>query len=277
MNYSIIHTTRYSYESPAALSQNDASLEPRRSQFQTPQKITWHLNPLPEFTRERTDFFGNQWKSFSFEKPHRELTLSVTSQVQVVDSPDPGAPRGDRQQSYTEAFLAPSHYVPLKPMFAEYGQISLGSNRSTLAVAQEISQRMFQDCVYDPEATTIQTPVETFFKTKRGVCQDYAHGTLAVLRSIGIPARYVSGYLNTLPPPGKEKILGADASHAWVSVYCDDLGWVDMDPTNGIMVTHNHITLGWGRDYGDITPLRGVVLGGGTQTLDVEVTVLLEP
>ena len=274
MNYRIIHTTRYSYETPAALSQNDASLEPRRTVFQTPNSVQWSLDPSPEYSRERVDYFGNTWKSFSFEKPHKSLTLTVTSRVDVTESQTPSEPRGDGQQSVPDPFLGPSPFVPVSPVFFEYGRLSLNPSKSPLEVAREICERIFADCVYDTEVTTIHTPVEDFFCTKRGVCQDYAHATLAILRSLCIPARYVSGYLNTLPPPGKEKVLGADASHAWISVYCQDLGWVDMDPTNGIMVTHNHITLGWGRDYGDITPLRGVVLGGGTQTLDVEVSVL---
>ena len=273
MNYRIIHTTSYAYEIPAALSQNDASLEPRHTVFQTPANIRWELDPLPEYSRERIDYFGNTWKSFSFERPHKRLTLTVTSEVSVTESTNTSLYRGDSQQSYPDPFLGPSPYVPLYPQFNEYGRSSLSPEKSRIDIAQEICGRIFQDCIYDPEATTIHTTVDDFFRTKRGVCQDYAHFALAVFRSLGIPARYVSGYLNTIPPEGKEKVFGADASHAWVSVYCDELGWVDMDPTNGIMVSHNHITLGWGRDYGDITPLRGVVLGGGTQTLDVEVSV----
>ncbi len=271
MNYRVIHTTTYTYTSPAALSQNDARLTPRDTVFQKLVSQQWITDPAPESEQEHRDFFGNTWRSFAFEQPHRSLRIEVQSNVQVNH---PDTMIGDGSLGGWQPFLLASPYVPLGGEYARYAGPSFPTGRDRLSGLIDLTERLFADITYDPEATEISTPVAEFFRTRRGVCQDYAHLALACLRSTGIPARYVSGYLNTIPPPGKEKVLGADASHAWVAAWCDGLGWVDLDPTNGVVVRDNHITLGWGRDYGDVPPLRGVVLGGGVATLVVQVSVL---
>jgi transglutaminase-like putative cysteine protease len=154
-----------------------------------------------------------------------------------------------------------------------YGRACFPQGRDAAEALFDLNRRVFADFTYDAKATQIGTPVEEFFVKRRGVCQDFSHLLVALLRSLSIPARYVSGYLNTVPPPGKDKVFGADASHAWVAAWLPQLGWVDVDPTNGLVVGDGHVTLAWGRDYGDVAPLKGVVLGGGAQTLKVEVTV----
>lgn len=270
MTYRIIHATTYHYSTPAALSQNDVRLTPRCTPFQELDSHHWITSPQPDRHNERTDYFGNTWHSFAFEQPHRELRIESHSDVSVVQRTGVA---GDGATGGWEPFLLPSPFVPTGGEYFDYAQRSFPAGSDRLTGLIELTERLFADIVYDPEATEISTPVSQFFHQRRGVCQDFAHLALACLRSIGIPARYVSGYLNTTPPPGKEKVVGADASHAWIAAWCDGLGWVDLDPTNGIAVADNHITVAWGRDYGDVPPLRGVVLGGGAATLTVEVTV----
>lgn len=269
MKYQIVHSTRYEYSESAALSLNEICLKARKTPFQTVLSHRFETSPKEEYYRERVDFFGNAWRLYSFEKPHKLLEIISINEVEVGRDPA----QGDGQLEGYEVFLYPSPFVPLDPQYAEYGRGCFPPGGNLLDGFLDLNRMIYRDMTYDPKATDVSTPVETFFRDRKGVCQDYTHLMLAVLRSLGIPARYVSGYLNTLPPPGKEKIQGADASHAWVGVYHPQFGWIDLDPTNGIPVGNNHITLAWGRDYGDVSPLKGVVLGGGLQTLKVEVTV----
>ncbi len=268
MTYHVVHRSLYEYQTPAALSLNEACLSPRTTPFQHVHEHRLLTDPAPDFFRQRTDWWGNQWRLFSLEKPHRSLEIVATHRLEVVRSAGAADPLGA-----TTPFRFRSPFVHWNVAMQAWARETLGSPGSLFDRVCALNQRLFDELTYDPESTEINTPVETFFAEKRGVCQDYAHLMLALLRSHEIPARYVSGYLNTLPPPGKEKVLGADASHAWVSVWVDPLGWIDFDPTNGVLVAQDHLTLAWGRDYGDVTPLKGVVLGGGSQKLTVEVSV----
>lgn len=271
MIYRVTHSTSYQYSAPAALSLNDVCLVARSTGSQRVVSQSFETEPAEDHVRDRVDFFGNHWRFYAFERPHTLLRIVSHHEVEV------NRPLGDGAQGGTEPFLTASPFVRTTPTFADYGRPSFPPGRDTVSALVDLTQRIFGDFTYDPKATDIATPVEEFFRQRKGVCQDYSHLMLSVLRSLGVPARYVSGYLNTVPPPGKEKVWGADASHAWVSAFVAGVGWVDLDPTNGVLVGNNHITLAWGRDYGDVTPLRGVVLGGGTQTLKVEVTVTPQP
>lgn len=268
MIYTVTHSSEYRYSTPAALSLNEACLTARRTPFQALRKHTFQTEPAADYHRDRVDWFGNHWRLYAFEKPHRRLEIVSTQEVAVERNA-----AGDGVLTGYEPFLLSSPFVRVTDSFAAYGRDILSTADLPSAVA-DLTRKIFSDFAYDPEATEIGTPVEEFFRNRRGVCQDYAHLMIAVLRSCGVPARYVSGYLNTQPPPGKKKVWGADASHAWVAAWFPHQGWIDFDPTNGILVAEDHITLAWGRDYGDVTPLKGVVLGGGRQTLEVKVTVL---
>jgi transglutaminase-like putative cysteine protease len=170
-------------------------------------------------------------------------------------------------------YLYASPHVTCFPDLEAYARISFTPARPQLDATLELTHRIFDEFEFDGKATDISTPLEQVLRGRRGVCQDFAQLMIGCLRSIGLPARYVSGYLLTHPPEGKPRLIGADASHAWVSVFFPALGWVDFDPTNHCLVQHEHITLGWGRDFSDVTPMRGIVLGGGKQALDVQVTV----
>jgi transglutaminase-like putative cysteine protease len=170
-------------------------------------------------------------------------------------------------------YLFSSPYVPVSAALADYARPSFPPGRPLLAAALDLTRRIHQDFEYDSDATTVSTPVEEVLQQRRGVCQDFSHLQIACLRSLGIAARYVSGYMLTMPPPGQPRLIGVDASHAWVSVYCPDLGWVDLDPTNDLMVDTLHVTVACGRDFSDVSPIHGVILGGGEHELEVQVTV----
>jgi len=171
-------------------------------------------------------------------------------------------------------FVFDSIRVSAKPDLADYARQSFPRERPLLEAVFDLTTRIYQDFRFDPKATEVTTPVETFFEKRRGVCQDFSHLQIACMRSLGLPARYVSGYLRTLPPPGKARLVGADASHAWSSAWCPGFGWVDFDPTNNCIPTDGHITLAWGRDYSDVSPIRGVLLGGAKHSLKVGVDVM---
>lgn len=272
MKYLVIHSSSYQYSTPAALSLNEACLTARSTPFQSVRRHSFQTEPREDYFRDRTDWFGNHWRLYAFERPHKKLEIVSTHEIEI----NRVAGLGDATAGY-EAFLYASPFVRPSVALAAYGQVSFPPGGDALEGLADLTRRVYQDFTYDPKATEIQTPLEEFFEKRRGVCQDFSHLTVAVLRSLGIPARYVSGYLNTVPAPGQEKVFGADASHAWVSAWLPDRGWIDLDPTNGIVVANDHLTVAWGRDYGDVTPLKGVVLGGGTQKLEVKVTVMTLP
>jgi transglutaminase-like putative cysteine protease len=240
---------------------------------------------MPVTRSERVDFFGNRLSIFTVQEPHRELVVESRSEVDVEDQPagklsdsmpweDAAAllPRdrsADGLAAYQFGFESPR--IRIREDFAAYARESFTARRPMAEALVEFTARMHRDFRFDTKGTNVRTPAEEVFKKRRGVCQDFAHVQIACLRSLGLAARYVSGYLRTYPPPGKPRLIGADASHAWVSAYCPGLGWLDVDPTNNVVPTDGHVTLAWGRDYGDVSPLRGLVLGGGAHKLRVSV------
>jgi len=286
--YDLTHTTTYDYLSPVTVSHHLLRVSPRRLARQFRLEHSVQTDPVAATTSQRTDYFGNDVTFATIEGAHRRLRITSRSRVAVGPAfiPDPtetphwesvrGLCRSDRSSAVLEAieFTFPSPVVPLEPAFAEYALASFTPRRSILEAALELTSRIHADFKFDPTATTVSTPLLEVLEKRRGVCQDFAHFEIACLRSLGLPARYVSGYLETIPPPGKPRLVGADASHAWVSLFCPGIGWIDLDPTNNCTPSIRHITAAWGRDYGDVSPIRGVLLGSGEHTLSVAVDVL---
>lgn len=289
--YRVRHETEYRYETAVQLSRQLIRLEPRETAWQSSLAHQLSITPEPLERISLADFFGNHLIQFDLQSPHHTLQVTVDSLVQVsprlsqdqaLHTPPWHSIRNWLQASLGSAVLDPSQYlfasphVPITPALADYARPSFSKDRPLLDALMDFTQRIKQDFKFDPEATDVSTPVEEVLQSRRGVCQDFAHLQIACLRSLGLAARYVSGYILTHPPKGKPRMIGADASHAWVSVFCPDYGWVDVDPTNNLLVNQEHITVAWGRDFSDVSPLRGVILGGGRHDLDVRVTVMPE-
>jgi transglutaminase-like putative cysteine protease len=288
MKYQVTHSTKYVYQDIVSLSHNILRLTPRNLPSQSCSEHFLEVTPVPLSINNHTDYFGNPYKAFSLEEPHQELTVSASSIVTVeptdietgsidstVDELRHDLLSGNLPINPTvQQFLFDSPIVRTCSDFGTYAQDLFPSNVSVFKGAQKLMERIHRDFIFDPSVTSVHTTVEEVFKLKRGVCQDLAHFQIACLRSIGIPAKYVSGYLRTFPPPGQERLVGADVSHAWVSVYCGELGWIDMDPTNNVLVKEDHVILGWGRDYSDICPIQGRFLGGGQHSMQVSVDVV---
>jgi transglutaminase-like putative cysteine protease len=288
MKYTIQHTTAYTYLEPVSLCHNIARLMPRDTSEQFCRNTTILITPQPDRVNEYKDFFGNKIIYFSIEKEHFELTVQVTSEVERKNSGQirmrfhPGAGLEEVKQELASQKQDPSEikqYVFETPMTAwnedvlHYVLESFISGKSVFEATQDLTRRIFEDFEYKPGHTTIATPLAVVLRERKGVCQDFAHLAIACLRSIGLPARYVSGYIETISPDGAEELIGADASHAWFSVYIPDMGWTDFDPTNNCIVSDQHITIGWGRDYADIAPLEGIILSSGSHELTVSVNV----
>lgn len=287
MKYAITHTTGYTYSEPASLSQNELFLNPRTTAYQSVLQSSVEILPEPQYRHRRTDFFGNTVDVFMIQHPHNELKVKATSIVQtsIQVQPDPSTTPpwesvAQRLTSYGHQddfaalqFLFASPLITVSSQTASFAKISFTPGAPVLFAALDLMQRMYTDFSYDKTASTIDTTVSQILENRKGVCQDFAHLTISCLRSLGLAARYVSGYLETIPAPGKPKLIGSDASHAWVSLFIPDFGWVDFDPTNNLVVGERHITLAWGRDYGDVAPVKGVVMGGGTHRLTVNVDV----
>lgn len=289
MRYHVIHRTTCTYESPVTVCHYTARLEPR---VLPTQDCPWHeltIRPEPVEKAGRSDYFGNHCVYFEIEGSHQKLEVIARSLVEIpeIEPPDPfdtpawesvrDACRADLPSAATTAgeFVFASQLIPVGPEFADYARPSFPARRPVLEGVCDLNRRIHEDFIFDPAATDHATPVTEVLENRRGVCQDFAQVMIACLRSIGLPARYVSGYLETMPPPGQPKLVGADASHAWVSVFCGEAaGWMDADPTNNVLPAERHITLGWGRDFADVSPLRGVTLGSGEHRLQVAVDVL---
>ena len=286
MDYKIIHKTEYSYTHPVNLCYNEARLTPRNSAYQHCSESQFAVEPEPKECRERQDFFGNTVYYFTIQQPHNQLTVTVTSQVGVRgremqrDFAEHLAWEAARQHLHTDLdpeileirqYILNSPMIPVMPELHAYAEKSFTRDRPLLEAVEDLSARLYTDFTYDPNFTTIATPLVDVIKHRRGVCQDFAHLGIGCLRALGFAARYVSGYIETDAPPDKAPLAGADASHAWFSVYLPQLGWVDFDPTNNQIPTERHITIAWGRDYADVTPLKGVVFGSGTHELSVSV------
>jgi len=285
VRYRVRHETHYRYDGEVSLAYNRAVLTPRPGPAQLVMASTLHTAPDPAFRDDHRDAFGNRVTSFSIEQPHRELSVVCESEVVVGDSAgqtDPGAARAWEAAAGAatalhgpdRVFCHDSPYVVRDAEVHAYAEASFPPGRPLLDAVRDLTGRIHRDFAYRPGATTIGTPVAEVLAGRAGVCQDFAHLQLACLRSMGLAARYVSGYLETRPPPGTPRLVGADASHAWCSVRTDDGTWLDLDPTNDLVGPSTHITVAWGRDYGDVAPLSGVILAGRVySTLSVAVDV----
>jgi len=283
MILSAIHTTTYLYSAPVSICHTEVHLEPRPVASQAVLEHSITVSPRPDYAIERRDYFGNPVTSFSIHEPHDTLTVTSTSRVEVTgeEPPQPGltpaweAVRDEVAARASDELLAACEFgfasplVKIGPSFAGYAGPSFAEGRPILEAGIDLCHRIFTDFIYDPRATTISTPVDEVLERRHGVCQDFAHLMIACLRSLGLPARYVSGYLRS-----GEHTVGAEASHAWVSLFCPGFGWFDFDPTNDMMPYRGHVTIAWGRDYSDVTPVKGVALGGGEQVINVSVSVL---
>ncbi len=287
MQYAVRHTTIYTYSDTVSICQNDVHLTPRQTPFQTSTAFRLEVSPEPILMRSWTDYFGNEVRYFSLEEPHQELRVTALSRVnvssRVVPSPlETPAWETVRDQLFkaetTEMrmmsqFRFESPYIQFLEEAREYARPSFAPGRPILEAALDLTSRIYDEFEYAPTSTSISTPTRDVLKQRRGVCQDFAHLQITALRSLGLAARYVSGYLVTLPAPGKPKLVGADASHAWLAIFCPGHGWIDLDPTNNLIPQERHVTIGWGRDYGDVCPIQGVLTGGGTHILTVSVDV----
>jgi len=286
--YRVHHRTEYTYTEAVVLSHQLLHLTPRALPWQTAVSHNVQIEPQPAEIREREDYFGNAVEHFVVAAPHESLRVQAESVVRVAprdlarplsDSLAWEAVRERLREIGTTPLLGASQFLYESPHagfsaeLAEYAAPSLAQDRPLIEAALDLNARIHADFEFDAEATEVMTPLHEVLARRRGVCQDFAHLMLGCLRSVGLAARYVSGYILTTPPPGKPRLVGADASHAWVSVFCPELGWVDMDPTNDRLVDDDYVTLAWGRDFSDVTPMRGVILGGGEHELKVEVTV----
>lgn len=287
MKYRIVHTTGYSYSAPASLSQNELFLQPRQTPSQQVLDCQLSILPEPQYLQSRSDYFGNTVHVFMVQHPHNELSMSATS---IVETFPPRLPAPETTMAWEEVALRlaahrhpgeleASQFVFASPLItvnstaSVYAAQSFAPRTPVLAGAIDLVRRIFSEFAYDKTASTVDTTVEQVLTKRKGVCQDFAHLAISCLRGLGIAARYVSGYLETVPPPGKTKMVGADASHAWISVFVPDFGWVDLDPTNNLINGETYITVAWGRDYGDVAPVKGVVMGGGVHQLSVMVDV----
>jgi transglutaminase-like putative cysteine protease len=287
--YKVEHETRYVHSGRASTSQHVACLKPRVSSRQRLLEHALDVTPAPAAMSERVDYFGNVRHQFEILTPYSEMKavsrslVEVWPRAQTIDpdsSPAWEAVRDAEPLTSDTAFDGDvefryaSPYVVPEPALASFARESFPPGRPLIAGAMDLMHRIHEEFRFDPGATTITTPVSRVLADRHGVCQDFAHLQIGCLRALGLAARYVSGYMLTDPPPGQPRLIGADASHAWLAVRCPRHGWVDLDPTNDTLPDMRHVTVAWGRDYGDISPLRGIVLGGQEQTLQVGVSVI---
>jgi transglutaminase-like putative cysteine protease len=287
MTWDIIHRTLYEYSEQVTVSQHAARVEPRSLANQALEEFSLRIDPPPALRKSRVDYFGNRVCFFSIQELHSKLEIVAKARVTVTAATPPVLALSPGWQKVAEMFsdpvspevVEPYEFVFDSPMvrasrsLADYARKSFGADVPLLVSVLDLNRRIHADFKYDRIATTVATPVEEVMEKRRGVCQDFAHVAIACLRSLGLAARYVSGYLRTVPPPGRPVLTGADASHAWFSVFCPDLGWVDFDPTNDLMPGTDHITLAFGRDFGDVSPVSGILTGGGKHEVSAGVTV----
>jgi len=292
--YHVLHQTTYRYSDEVVSSHNEAHLLPRALERQTPSNVQLRIDPPPDTVRWHKDYFGNDVVFFNLRTAHRELVIRTESDVSL----DPGrrfdaarsAPweevaeqvRLARNPAALEAFeyVFDSPFVAASEALAAYARPSFAPGRRLAEAVLDFSRRIHAEFRYDPEATTLDTPVEDALRERHGVCQDFAHAMIGGLRSLGLPARYVSGYLRSrrkavpeAKSSGEGVLVGSEASHAWVAAWCPVLGWIEVDPTNDLVPADRHIVLAWGRDYDDVSPVKGVTLGGGSHTIEVAVRV----
>jgi transglutaminase-like putative cysteine protease len=282
MRYDIVHTTRYDYSDSVAVSHHMARLRPRDLPNQRCVRHELVVEPAAAVTSTHEDYFGNPVTFFAMQGAHKSLVVRARSTVEAFGSP-PVVPPGMPWEAAAERSSLPLDVLEFviasanetgTPGLDAYARVSFPDGRPLRDALIDLTARIHDDFTFDSGATTVATPLADVFKSRRGVCQDFARLEIACLRALGIPARYISGYLETVPPPGTERLLGADASHAWLTVHCPGAGWIHVDPTNNLLPSDTHITLAWGRDYDDVSPVRGVILGGGAHTLRVQVDVV---
>ncbi|RXG28427.1 transglutaminase family protein [Leeuwenhoekiella marinoflava] len=292
MLYSVTHTTKYDYDAPVSYCHNIAVLKPRRSLGQELLEYKMVVSPEADEISERVDFFGNYITRFSIQKEHRQLKVTTKSKLRREYEQYKTDFRSDKcvkitlEQAKnsllkTEAEILEAKQFVLESIFIKktsaavetYARQSFKPNRSVFEAAEELMQRIYTDFDFVSGFTSVSTPIDEVMEERKGVCQDFAQIAIACIRSISLPARYISGYIETLPPPGQEKLVGADASHAWFSIFIPGFGWVDFDPTNNQIPGDQHLVVGWGRDYYDVPPLKGVVYGSGKSKLAVEVDI----
>ncbi|MDJ0788703.1 MAG: transglutaminase family protein [Myxococcota bacterium] len=292
MRYDVTHTTTYTYSDAVAVSHNVGHLLPRPGERQELHRLELEIEPSPPTVRWHRDYFGNDVVYFSIREPHEKLVVTTRSRVEVAPRPKldiEGSPpfervadrvRSVRSDEGLAAFemVWASPFVATGEAFAEYARRSFTPGRRLAEALLELNERMHAEFRYDPEATSLATPIGEVLEARHGVCQDFAHLMIGCLRSLGLPARYVSGYLKSADAVAArseaEEWVGAEASHAWVSAWCPVNGWIDVDPTNDVVPSERHVTLGWGRDYDDVSPLKGVTHGGGAHDVAVEVQAL---
>jgi transglutaminase-like putative cysteine protease len=290
--YRVRHLTQYVYGGEVVHSHQLLRLRPRPMPFQTTLAHEVTVTPQPSVRIEGEDPFGNPLTRLQIDRPHDALSVDARMEIEVRERPArpaaASAPWDEVAESLRYAahplsledlevrrYRSESPYVRIKRDFSVYAAGSFTAGRPVLEAAEVLMRKIHAEFTYAPGETEIATPLMDVLREKRGVCQDYAHVMIACLRSLGLSARYVSGYLRTLPRDGEhaDELVGADASHAWVAVYAPPYGWVALDPTNNLRVGRDHVTLAWGRDFGDVSPLRGVILGGGEHELTVNVSV----
>ncbi len=288
MKYRITHTTTFIYKARVGLCYNEARLLPRDLPHQKVLSAGLEIEPPPQDYYERFDYFGNRTVYFSIQQPHDKMIVTAFSEVETgVSSLTEGAAalswetardrlRSDLSEEIISAsqFVLNSSMVSVSEQLLNYAQPSFSAGRPLMDAVNDLMQRIYQEFKYDPEFSTIATPLKEVLEHRSGVCQDFAHLAIGCLRSLGLAARYVSGYIETVPPPGQDRLVGADASHAWFSAYLPGFGWLDFDPTNNQVPGDRHLTVAWGRDFADVTPLKGVAFGSGKHKLKVSVDVL---
>lgn len=288
MLYEVSHETRFRYGGSVSMSHQLLKLRPRRSNRQNVADSELTVTPQPSVQRNWIDYFGNEVEFLTVQEPHRELVITNRSRVEVLPGmnimldfspPWDVVAQSMQTPTTTEALGASQYcfespYVDVHADLREFARATFEPGKPLLQAAMAMTSRIHQEFTYQGGVTDVSTPVRRVLELKKGVCQDFAHFEIACLRSIGLPARYVSGYLMTRPPEGREKLQGADESHAWLSVWCPELGWVDFDPTNNLIPNLEHITVAWGRDYGDVSPVSGFIFGGGKHRVNVAVDVV---
>jgi transglutaminase-like putative cysteine protease len=284
MNYTLRHTTRYHYSAPVTLCHSEARVLPRRTPHQQCGASELQISPAPQVQMERRDVFGNRVLYFAMEDVHQ--TLDVTVVTQLSTQPLAALPTSSttweqvaQQLSQNNSFdiqlyRLDSPFIRRNVELANFAHSCFTPGRPIVEAALALNELIYKTFEYDPSFTTLATPLSEVLANRRGVCQDFAHLAIGALRSVGLAARYVSGYLETQPPPGQARLIGADASHAWLATWIPEWGWLALDPTNGTVAGEQHPVLAWGRDYADVAPLKGVMNGGGEHRLEVEVDVM---
>ena len=287
MRYRVVHSTTYTYEEIVSIGHNEVRLEPRGTSTERCLSTELAIEPAPAVRASERDYFGNLTSFFTLQEPHHRMVIVATSELEITPAPSPVSDASPAWDAHRDGLLGDvseaglharemtfeSPLVPVTSQFAAYARPSFEAGRPIVEAVLDLTRRVHEDFEYRPGATSVTTPVAAVLEQRFGVCQDFAHLEIACLRALGLPARYVSGYIRTRSAPDREQLVGADASHAWLAVWCGAAGWIGVDPTNDLVVSDRHVTLAWGRDYGDVSPVKGVVLGGGGHTVEVAVDV----